>query len=179
MNSIGSLLSMIGEEKTLIIACGEYGITKAVEFNDSIYIYFLQDNILQRHDPLEKGRIQHYIESKHCTQIIFLGIIEKHLITSLHKDDVHHNLRSILKFNLSVFLRDQSKAILSPALHNQLLTEQHVIMQCNQLLSYYFIKERVDKRELHVTGLVTERDADQFTKIYCNGIMFNDIISMN
>ena len=70
-------MSMVGTEKTLIIACGEYGLNKHVEFNDRIFIYALSDSMLQSHDPLEKGQIQYFIESKECTQVIIVGSVER------------------------------------------------------------------------------------------------------
>jgi hypothetical protein len=178
MNKIGNLIATVGDEKTLLIVCGEYASSRPVEVNDSIFIYFLPENVLHQHDYDQKGRIQHLIESKQCTQVIFLGTLERNLIESFEQDAVYNELRSILKFNLSIFLRDQSEAILSSPLRDQLLTEQHVIAQCSLLMDFYFIKDRVNNRQLTVIGLISDK-ADQFKRIFCNGIIYNDIISMN
>ena len=48
-------MSMVGTEKTLIIACGEYGLNKYVECNDRIFIYALPDSMLQAYDPSGEG----------------------------------------------------------------------------------------------------------------------------
>lgn len=178
MNDLSTLMTLIGFKKTLIIVCGEDQFNESVELNDRIYIYFLSENVLHQHDNLEKGRIQYYIENKKCTQIIFLGTLQKHLTESFEQDEAYSELRSILKFNLSVFLRNKSKAILSSPIRDQLLTEQHIIAQCNMLMDYYFIKNRVKNKQLNVMGLITNRK-DEFKGIFCNGIIYNDIISMN
>ena len=178
MNSIGNLIATVGDEKTLLIVCGEFAPNRSLEVSDSIFIYFLPENMLHQHDYYEKGRIQHLIDSKQCTQVIFLGTLERNLIESFEQDAVYNELRSILKFNLSIFLRNQAEAIISSPLRDQLLTEQHVIAQCSMLMDFYFIKDRVNQKQLTVIGLITDR-TDQFKRIFCNGIIYNDIISMN
>jgi hypothetical protein len=178
MKSLANLIDMFGDEKTLIITCGEYGADWSVEINDRIFIYYLPDNMLHQHDYHKKGKIQHLIESKQCTTVIYLATLEKHLIESFEQDDVYNELRSMLTFNLSGFLRDQNRAILTSPIRDRLLTEQHVIAQCSMIMEFYFIKDRVNNGQLTVMGLITDK-IDHLKRIFCNGIAFDNIIAMN
>ena len=172
-------MSMVGVEKTLIIACGEYGLNKHIEFNDRIFIYALSGNSLQAHDPMQKGTIQYYIESKDCRQVILVGSINQDLINHIAQSESDESAAAALKFNLQVFLRNQNKAILSTALNNQLLVELHVIRQCTLLLDYYFVHERVENAKLQIRGFIASSKPEPLKQIFYNGITYNDIISMN
>ena len=172
-------MSKVGAEKTLIIACGEYGLNKHIEFNDRIFIYALSESMLHNHDPLEKGWIQYYIESKECKQVVIVGSIQEHLINRLVKSESLLSPAASLKFNMKVFLRNQDKQILSQSLRDQMLVELHVIHQCNVLMDYYFIQERVRNAHLQLRGFVIEESEDQLKEIFYNGTIYNDIISMN
>ena len=171
-------MSLAGAEKTLIISCGECGISKHIEFNDRIFIYALSESTLRNHDPLEKGRIQYYVESRECKQVVIVGSIQQHLIDRLIQNESLVSPAASLKFNLKVFLRDQQKEILPETLRDQMLVELHVISQCSLLMDYYFIHERVHTGQLHVRGVVIEHD-DNLKEIFYNGTIYNDIISMN
>jgi len=172
-------MAMAGMDKTLIIACGEYGICKHFEFNDRIFIYALSASMLSNHDPLEKGKIQYYIESKECRRVVIVGSVHQHLIDRLVSSESLLSPAASLKFNTKVFLRNQDKEILSETLRDQMLIELHVINQCNLLMDYYFIRERVTKSELQIRGAVIEQAEGHVKEIFFNGTIYNDIISMN
>ena len=172
-------MSMAGVEKTLIIACGEYGMNKHIEFNDRIFIYALSGNTLQTHDPMQKGTIQYYIESRDCKQVILVGSMDQDLINHISQNESDESPAAALKFNLQVVLRNQNKAILPTALNNQLLVELHVIKQCTSLMDYFFVRERVENNHLHVRGFIASSMAEPLKQIFYNGITHNDIISMN
>lgn len=179
MNSLVNLMSMIGVQKTLIIACGDYSLNRYLEYNDRVFIYFLPDRMLRKHDALEKGRIQHFIESKECTQIVFVGTMDESLIARIKYSDAFQSLRAALRFNVKLWMRNTETGLLSSSRYNQLLVELHVITQCNDLMDYYFIRERVEKKQLHVRGLVGELQEEYIKSIFYNGITYNDITSMN
>ncbi|HEX6889702.1 MAG TPA: hypothetical protein VF141_03385 [Chryseolinea sp.] len=179
MNNLVNLMAMAGTEKTLVIAFGEYGLNKRVEFDDRIFIYALSDSRLQNHDPLEKGQIQYFIESKECTQVVIVGSIEQHLVDRLTRCESIQSPAASLKFNLKAFLKNQDKEILRVDLRDHILVEQHIINQCNLLLDYYFIRDRVERKQLQVKGFIVEQTEEQLKPIFCNGIVYNDIISMN
>ena len=179
MNNLVNIMAMAGTEKTLIIAFGEYGLNKLVEFDDRIFIYALSDSRLQNHDPLEKGQIQYFIESKECTQIVIVGTIEQRLVDRLMRSESIQSPAASLKFNMKVFLKNQDREILPGALRDQILVEQHIISQCNLLIDYYFIRERVEHERLQIKGFIIEQTEEQLKPIFCNGIIYNDIISMN
>jgi hypothetical protein len=179
MDNLVNLMSLAGAEKTLIISCGECGISKHIEFNDQIFIYALTESTLRNHDPLEKGMIQYYIESKECKQVVIVGSIQQHLIERLIQSESLVSPAASLKFNLKVFLQNREKQILSETLRDQMLVELHVISQCNLLMDYYFIHDRVSKGRLHVKGVVIEPAEGNLKEIFYNGTIYNDIISMN
>ena len=172
-------MSMVGTEKTLIIACGEYGLNKYIEFNDRIFIYALPENMLQAHDPLEKGRIQYFIESRGCRQVVVVGSVEEHLVQRLIGNESNLSPAALLKFNLTVFLRNRDVKVLPNALRDQILVEQHIISQCNLLLDYYFIRDPVENKQLQIKGLVIDQTEGNLKPIFRNGIIYNDVISMN
>ena len=172
-------MAMAGTEKTLIIAFGEYGLNKHVEVDDRIFIFALPDSMLQNHDPLEKGQIQYFIESKECTQVVIVGSIEQHLVDRLMRCESIQSPAASLKFNVKAFLKNQDREILPGVLRDQILVEQHIISQCNLLIDYYFIRERVENKRLQIKGFVIEQTEEQLKPIFCNGIIYNDIISMN
>jgi hypothetical protein len=179
MNNLVNIMSMVGTEKTLIIACGDYGLNKYVECNDRIFIYTLPESMLQAHDPLEKGRIQHFIESNKCTQVVIVGSVEEHLVHRLIRNESNLSPAALLKFNLKVFLRNRDVEVLPNALRDQILVEQHIISQCNLLLDYYFIRDRVENKQLQIKGFVIDQTEENLKPIFRNGIIYNDIISMN
>jgi hypothetical protein len=172
-------MSIIGVEKTLIIACGDYGLSRYLEYNDRVFIYFLPESMLQKHDALEKGRIQHSIESKECTQIVFVGSLDESLIARIKYSDAFQSLRAALRFNVKKWMRNAETGLLSSSRYNQLLVELHVITQCHGLMEYYFIKDRVEKKQLHIRGLVAELHEEYVKSIFYNGITYNDTTSMN
>jgi hypothetical protein len=179
MNNLVNLMAMAGTEKTLIIAFGEYGLNKHVEFDDRIFIYALSHSRLQNHDPLEKGQIQYFIESRECTQVVIVGSIEQHLVDRLVRCESIQSPAASLKFNMKAFLRNQDKEILPGPLRDQILVEQHIISQCNLLIDYYFVRQRVEHVQLRIKGFIIEPTEEQLKPIFCNGVIYNDIISMN
>ena len=179
MGGLVNLMSLIGVEKTLIIAFGHLGIDETVAFNESIFVYFMPDSALQRHDYAEKGKIQNCIESKNCTQIVLIGAHEPSLIKNLRQGASLKSLREAIKFDLYPLLMHRTQTILTPTVQDQMLVELHVISQCNMLLDYYFIRERVESRQLDIRGIITATQDKRLKTIYYNGYVYNDLISMN
>jgi len=139
----------------------------------------LPENILQEYDPLEKGRIQYFIESRECTQVVIVGSVEKHLVRRLISNESNLSPAALLKFNLKVFLRKRDVEILPNGLRNQILVEQHIINQCNLLMDYFFIRDRVENKQLQIKGFVIDQTEENLKPIFNNRIIYNDIISMN
>ncbi|MEO5977690.1 MAG: hypothetical protein ABIS36_14385 [Chryseolinea sp.] len=179
MDSLINIMSVIGVQKTLIIACGDYGLHRYLENNDRVFVYFLPEKMLQKHDPLEKERIQHFVERKNCTQIVFVGTMDESLIARIKYSDTFQSLRASLKFNIKPWMRNHETGLLSSSRYNQLLLELHVITQCNSLMEYYFIRERIEKKKFHIRGLVGDLQEEYIKSIFYNGITYNNITSMN
>jgi hypothetical protein len=179
MNNLVNLMAMAGTDKTLIIACGEYGISKHIDFNDRIFIYALSKSRLRSHDSLEKGIIQYYVENKECRKVVIVGSVQQHLIDHLIHSESLLSPAASLKFNTKVFLRNQDREILPEILRDHMLVELHVISQCNLLMDYYFIRQRVTNAKLQIRGFVIEQSEEHLKEIFYNGTIYNDIISMN
>jgi hypothetical protein len=179
MKNLVNLAAVAGKERTLIISFGEHGMSNHVEFDDRIFIYALFDSKLQNHDPMEKGQIQYFIESKECTQVVVVGSVEQHLVERLMRSESIPSPAATLKFKLDAFLNNKNKEILPGVLRDQILIEQHIISQCNLLIDYYFIRDRVQNEQLQVKGFIVEPSEDHLKPIFWNGNIYNDIISMN
>jgi len=172
-------MAMVGVQKTLIIACDACGLSKFHVISDKIFIHVVSGSELQKHDPEEKERIQHFVEKKGCSQVIFLGSIEQHIIDRILNGNAQSELSAGLKFDASVLLRNKASNILSLPLRDQMLTELTVISQCRILMDYYFIRNRVKNKLLNIRGVIAETPTEQFKAIFHDGIVYNDLISMN
>lgn len=171
---------MIGVEKTLIIAYGDFGLKKFLEFKEQVFICFLPGSELQQYDERETERIRHFIENKECKQVVFVGTMDQTMINKMHQADSLSGLRAALYFNQHMSIADDNgKNIFSDAVWDQLMLERHVLTQCTRLMEYYFVRQRVERRELKVRGIVAALQEEQLKPIFCNGIKYNDIISMN
>jgi hypothetical protein len=76
-------------------------------------------------------------------------------------------------------LRSKQEKAIDPAVKMQMLIEINVINQCKLLMDYFFIKEKVENNKLHVKGIVTEMQSDQLKSIFHNGIVYNDLLTLN
>ena len=100
-------------------------------------------------------------------------------IDKIQTDDSLYSLKSALVFNLKPLLRAKHEKAIDPAIKMQMLIEFNVISQCNLLMDYFFIKEKVEKQKLQVKGIVTEIKSDQSKSIFHNGIVYNDLLTLN
>jgi hypothetical protein len=57
--------------------------------------------------------------------------------------------------------------------------ELNVINQCKLLMDYFFIKEKVEKNKLEVRGIVMETESEHLKSIFHNGIVYNDMLTLN
>lgn len=179
MNSLVNLMSMIGVERTLIIACADYEPESYLEFDGRVFIYFLPARTLHGHDSFERERIRTIIEDMECTQVVFVGTMDASMRERIHNSNAMQSLRAALRFNLGNLLRNREHEIVPESRKDQLLLELHVITQCTLLMDYYFIRERTEKKQLTVRGIVAYVREEHLKPVFHNGIKYNDIISMN
>ena len=83
--------------------------------------------------------------------------MSEHLVDRLIRNESNLSPAASLKFNMKVFLRNQDKEILPDALRDHILVEQHIISQCNLLMDYYFIRDRVENKQLQIKGFVIDQ----------------------
>jgi hypothetical protein len=101
------------------------------------------------------------------------------IINSILDDHSLHSPQSALKFNLDVFLKNRPHSILDRTRRNQILMELSVIAQCKVLMDFYFITPRIEKKQLRLKGVVFGNETSAHKSIFFNGIIYNDILSMN
>jgi hypothetical protein len=179
MNASLKLKPYIGSEKTLVISSSSFGFEKHTEFQDKIFVHLIPGSRLFRYDPQQREILQEYVEGKFCSQLIFVGSKDLKLIDHIQTDDSLYSLKSALTFNLKPLLRANHEKAIAPAVKMQMLIEFNVINQCKLLMDYFFIKEKVENNKLQVKGVVTEIKSDQLKSIFRNGIVYNDLLTLN
>jgi hypothetical protein len=179
MKGLLKLKPYIGSEKTLVISPSAFDVGKYGEFQDRIFIHQIPGSRLLRYDPQQREILQEHVESKSCSQIIFVGFNDEKFIDQIEDDDSLYALKSTLMFNLKPFLRARHQKAIDPEIRMQMLIELNVVNQCKLLMDYFFIKDKVEKNKLQVKGVVMENKNDQFKSIFHNGIVYNDILTLN
>jgi hypothetical protein len=179
MNGMLKLRPYIGSEKTLFISSSTFGFEKEAEFQDKIFLHLIPGSRLLPYDPQQREILQYHIESKCCSQVIFVGAKDTELMDQIQADESLHSLKASLTFNLKPFLRSKREKAIDPAVKMQMLIELNVINQCKLLMDHFFIKEKVEKNKLQVKGIVMEMRSDQFKSIFHNGIIYNDLLTLN
>lgn len=179
MNRLLNLEPIVGNKRTLLITCTDVNLIYFRAFKTKVFTFPISESQLVRYNPHQQELLQHYIERESCAQVIFIGLMDENAIDRISKDNSFASPMAALKFNLSALLKDQHEPIVSQNILNQLCIELNVINQCKLLMDYYFIQQRVEKRELHLKGVATEGYTGLLKSIFYNGIVYNDIISMN
>ena len=179
MDSLLNLLPLIGPEKTLVIDSTNYWLNTYRYLKKDILIYYPQRGIIQADNLIQQQQLQYYLEHEKCRQLIFIGSMNRSVIDNILLDDSPESPKAALKFNLSTLLREQHSAILPLPLSERFLIELNVVTQCKLLMDYYFIRRRIDNKELQLRGIVAERKGEQFKPVFYNGILYNDLISLN
>jgi len=179
MNGPLKLKPYIGSERTLVISSSSFGFEKYEELQDKIFVHLLPGSRLLRYDRQQREMLQEHIERKFCSQLIFVGSKDQQLMDQIQTDDSLHSLKSALTFNLKPMLRAKHEKAIDPAVKIQMLIEFNVINQCKLLMDYFFIKEKVESNKLQVKGVVTELKSDQLKSIFRNGIVYNDLLTLN
>jgi carbonic anhydrase len=177
MNSLINLIGLVSVEKTLIITGGKYADSKYLGFLDEVSIFTLPDNLLHRYDPKQKARLQKAIEETKCTQIIFLGMLDLEMEHFLASSLSLHSVRAGLRFKTPLLPTNENG--IEYHQRSFALLEQHVMTQCNHLMEFYFVKEKIKNGQLSVRGIVGTSNTDTFKTVFTNGIRFNDLPSMN
>ena len=180
MNELLKLKPYIGLEKTLVIcAASAFGFEKYAQFQDHIFVHHISGGKLLRYDPQQREMLQDHVETKSCSQIIFVGSNDQKFTSQLQTPDSLYSLKAALTFNLKPLLRARHEKAIDPFIKMQMLLELNVIRQCQLLMDYFFIKEKVESNKLQVKGLVTEMKSNQLKSIFHNGIAYNDLLTLN
>jgi hypothetical protein len=179
MKRLLKLKPYIGSEKTLVISSSAFGFEKYAEFQDKIYLHLVPGSRLLRYDAQQREILQEYVEDKFCSQVIFVGSNDQKFIDEIETSDSLFSLKSALKFNLQPLLRARHEKAIDANIKLQMLIELNVINQCKLLMDYFFIKEKVEKNKLQVRGVVMDIESEHIKSIFHNGIVYNDLLTLN
>jgi carbonic anhydrase len=176
MNSLATLKPLLGGKKTLVITCGECGLQGTDDFAGQVFTHSTLGATLQRHDYLQQASLEYFIEKKECAQIIVAGHTHCHIMDALKKDPF---LGRMLHFNLIAYFKNPNVRVPSKTVREQMLLELNVIDQCKLLLSYPFLRDRVEANTLHLVGVVMGNGPDQLKQVFYNNILYNTVIALN
>ena len=170
-------MATVGVRRTLIITNRGYAESHFFDNSEEVAPFFLGDNMLHRYDDIEKERLQTSIELSGCSQVVFLGILDN----DMRKVLLHHASLYAVRagFTFKTPLLSGRSAITEPHLYLRALLEQHVMTQCNHLMEFHFIRERIKKGQLVVRGIAGSQDGEDFKTVFTNGVRFNDLGSSN
>ena len=174
-----NLKTHIGPEKTLVITDTEFYAARNIGLADKVFVYNTPKGLLFRYDSQQQEMLRYHIYEKGCSQIIYVGPQKPIWLDVVGHDESLQTLDESLKFNLSVLLRHQKDNVMKPAIRRQMLLELHVIEQCKLLLDYFFIRKKVENCDLQLRGIVMDLDGHRFKSIFCNGISYNDLLTLN
>ena len=169
----------VSSENTLVISSVEAQIEKYFVPCENTFIHVIPGSRLLRYDPQQREILQYYVESKLCSQLLFVGTRDPKFIDQIKSGNTIDHLQSTIKFNLSKLLNRAHGPVIDAETEIQMLIELNVIQQCKLLMDYFFIKERVEKNILQVKGLVTTLGNDQLKAIFKNGVEYNDTITLS
>ena len=177
MNDLINLMTEIGVDRTLIIACGQYVMYDYIEISDDVAVFVLPENMLRQYDTREKEQLQLILDKHGCTQLVILGLLDEEMKCRLAFQSTLHSLRTGLRFKTALLPNDNS--VITTARRYQALLEQHVATQCSYLMEYHFVRKQVKKGALTVRGIVRTSEAKSYRTVFHNGVRFNDFVSMN
>lgn len=170
-------MTMIGVEKTLIIACGEYAMQDYSGMSEDVVVYCLAGQMLQRYDSRERDQLRAVIDACKCTQLIFLGALDEGMYARLDRNSALYPLRKGLCFDTHLLPKGAQTIPLKN--RYRALLEQHVASQCAELMEYHFIRHNVQKGLMNVRGVVGTPYGEDHKTVFLNGVRCNDLISMN
>lgn len=179
MNHMIDLKPHIGSEKTLVISGDEPGTEKHQSFVDSVFVFNIPQGMLFRYDPHQHEMLLHHVCEKECSQIIYVAPSQPAFLEHLENSNSPRSLHLALKFHLSVLLREHKDRAIQTHIRRQMLLELHAIQQCKLLMDYFFIRKRIDQRNLKLKGLVAQMNSGCFKSVFFNGISYNNLLTMN
>jgi carbonic anhydrase len=162
----------------LVITCPECRNYLAEE--EMISTCFCLGGMLRRHDQFQEEWIRHHLVSSNCTQIIVAGHYSCDVVNQITK--VHeHNISSpyVLAWKTDDLLREHARKFLHHEVRNKMITELNVLDQVQILLNFHFVKPRIKKGTLSVSGIIIDETHLRINEIIRNGIVFNDLIGSN
>jgi hypothetical protein len=177
MNDLINLMTVIGVDRTLIIACGQYAMYDYIEISDNVALFVLPDNMLRQYDSREKEQLQRILDKHRCTQVVILGLLDEEMKWQLAFQSNLHTLRAGLRFRDA--LLPKGDRVITTTMRYQTLLEQHVATQCSYLMEYHFVGKQVTKGALTVRGIIRTSDEKNYRTVFHNGVRYNDLVSMN
>jgi carbonic anhydrase len=178
MDTLNLLKPIIGEEKTLVITCLECCYDLEQNGHGQVFRYTTLGNMINPRDTHEQDNLRGFVDFKKCTRIIVAGHHDCKALQYIRCDLKSDSPIANLQDNLRTLYGNNHASMLMSPLKETLVIELNVIEQCKCLLSYGFIRERFERGELSIVGIILKADGDVKT-IFKNGIGYNDPISLN
>lgn len=172
-----NLQPYFGNKKTLVISTDQ--IEQYYTKDSQIFVHIVENSKLLHYDNEQKEALKYYIEDKKCAQVIVAGSKDERLISTIRRDESLYSLGTALRFNLAALLKDKHDKIISQTIQMQMFGEFLVAKQCKLLMDYFFVKERVQQNKLKVQGVIPSLDGHQLKSIFYNGIVYNDLLTLN
>jgi carbonic anhydrase len=167
------------EEKTLIIACHDSQEETAREFHEDVFILSSPGNVVRRHNYRQQEELRYFIEDEGCRQVVVVGHLHDEAVQGILRDLSDNSPATALVFNGNPKLRVPAEDCMDAAAYEQALVELNTIQQCNLLMEYHFIQDRIKARRLTIIGIVTGGPHGEPIQVFHNGISYNNLISLN
>lgn len=179
MNYILDLKPHIGSERTLIITGGDHNDEREGTSNSGVFVFTTPQGMLFRYDPQQHETLLHHVCEKECSQIIYVAPTQRSFLEHLENKDSPGSLHRAVKYHLDVLLREHTDSPIPYSIRQQILLELYAIEQCKLLMEYFFIRKKIDQRDLKLKGLVVQLNSEQLKTIFFNGIVYNNLLTMN
>ncbi|GAA0195370.1 hypothetical protein GCM10009122_59510 [Fulvivirga kasyanovii] len=155
MNNLKSYCDRL-TEKTIMIFCSDCYSVSEVIGNDNLIIHNLFGGIVAGKNEQDMSYLRHCIEKEFVSQIVFVGHLNcqvlKHLIDDASDIKLWEEARS--------YIEDLAGEVvgLNFGLHDGgwYLMHRHVALQVKKLSGIPYIREKIERDKLIVTGIVID-----------------------
>lgn len=170
--------TVIGKERTLVITCLECFLDIDKRGEQSVFRYTALGTILNLEDPSVRETILGFIEFEKCSRIIIVGhygcLAIDYLLKPKSPDSLSYRTSNIMR----TLNHDYQGNLVCREIRNRLLVDVNVIRQCEALKEIPEIQNTTYGRCVNITGLVVETNGS-FREVYSNGMIYNDLVSLN
>jgi carbonic anhydrase len=169
---------LVQRKPVLIISCVECLVIPEKD-EKTVFAYTSLGTALSYADPTLRHHMSYFVDSKKCAEIIIAG--HSHcdaLDYIMHGSSTDLTVLS-LKSDLDTLFNNHQLGIVNKSLQERMLIELNIIRQGSLLMSFDFIRRRVERGDLNVTGIVYDENQKTTNKLFLNGLSFNTLVEMS